>query len=175
MGLFLYFQLGWTNHYSKNQVDDLISSINKSQTLPDSFYIVYDKMHNDRHERITKRYFKSFWPEFFKIKQPKRYNWQLVAARTERFKGYRYQIAPITLAFKINRHTTPEKCFDYSMAKFYSDYSKTLNQKDNVINLNSSDKIIHFLIAMQRPFYNNSHPAAYKQKADSLRKIIFTD
>jgi hypothetical protein len=174
VGLFLYFQFGWLNHYPKQQVDTFITDVQNTQTLPDSFYIVYDKVYSDRHERITTRYLKSFWPEFFMIKQPKINNWQLITARMTEFKGYRYKIAPMTLAFKINKQVTPEKCFDYVMTKLYSDYSTKFKLNDTITNLTDTDKIIDFIVASQRPHYFRVHPTRFKQEADSLKQLIST-
>lgn len=175
VGLFLYFQFGWSNHYPKQQVETLIAEVQNTQTLPDSFYLVYDKIYSDRHERITTRYLKSFWSEFFMIKQPKKNNWQLITARMTEFKGYRYKIAPMTLAFKINTEVTPEKCFDYVMTKQYSDYSTKFKLSDTITNLTHTDKIIDFIVASQRPYYYNVHPTKYKQEADSLKQLISTN
>lgn len=175
VGLFLYFQFGWSNHYPKQQVETLIAEVQNTQTLPDSFYLVYDKIYSDRHERITTRYLKSFWSEFFMIKQPKKNNWQLITARMTEFKGYRYKIAPMTLAFKINTEVTPEKCFDYVMTKLYSDYSTKFKLSDTITNLTHTDKIIDFIVASQRPYYHKVHPTKYKQEADSLKQLISTN
>ena len=147
VGLFLYFQFGGSNHYSKQQVETLIANVQNTQVLPDSFYLVYDKIYSDRHDRITTRYLKSFWSEFFMIKQSEKNNWQLITARMIKFKGYRYKIAPMTLAFKINRQVTPEKCFDYVMTKLYSDYSTKFKLNDTITNLTETDKIIDFIVA----------------------------
>jgi hypothetical protein len=174
VGLFLYFQFGSSNHYPKQQVDNLIADIQNTKALPDSFYFVYDKIYSDRHERITTRYLKSFWPEFFMIKQKPRKNWQLITARMTEFKGYRYKIAPMTLAFNINKQVAPEKCFDYVMTKLYSDYSAKLKLNDTTTDLKEIDKIIDFIIASQRPFYYKVHPIRYKQEIDSLKLLIST-
>lgn len=172
VGLFLYFQFDWTNHYTKQQVETLIADVQNTQTLSDSFYIVYDKIYSDRHERITTRYLKCFWTEFFIIKQPKINNWQLITARMTDFKGYRYKIAPMTLAFKINKQVAPEKCFDYVMTKLYSDYSTKFKLNDTITNLTKTDKIIDFIVASQRPHYYRVHPTIYKQEVDSLKQLI---
>jgi hypothetical protein len=172
VGLFLYFQFGWSNHYPKQQVETVITDVRNTQTLPDSFYLVYDKIYSDRHERITTRYLKSFWSEFFMIEQPKKNNWQLITARKTEFKGHRYKIAPMTLAFKINKQETPEKCFDYVMTKLYSDYSTKFKLNDTITNLTETDKIIDFIVASKRPHYYWIHPTRYKQEADSLKHLI---
>jgi hypothetical protein len=172
VGLFLYFQFGWTNHYPKKQVETFIADVQNTRALSDSFYIIYDKIYSDRRERITTRYLKSFWTEFFMIKQPKKNNWQLITARMTDFKGYRYKIAPMTLAFKINKQVTPEKCFDYVMTKLYSDFSTKFKLNDTITNLTETDKIIDFIVAGQRPHYYRVHPTIYKQEIDSLRQLI---
>jgi hypothetical protein len=174
IGLFLYFQFGWKNHYPKQQVETLIAEVQNTKTLSDSFYLVYDKVYSDRHERITTRYLKSFWSEFFMIKQPKKNNWQLITARMAEFKGYRYKIAPMTLAFKINKQVSSEKCFDYVMTKQYSDYSAMFKKNDTITNLTETDRIIDFIIASQRPHYYRVHPTRYKQEVDSLKQLIST-
>lgn len=172
VGLFLYFQFGWTNHYSKKKVETLIAEVQNTQALSDSFYIVYDKFYSDRHERITTRYLKCFWSEFFMIKQPKRNNWQLITARMTDLRGYRYKIAPMTLAFKINKQVAPEKCFDYVMTKLYSDYSAKFKLNDAITHLTETDKIIDFIVASQRPHYYRVHPTIYKREIDSFRHLI---
>jgi hypothetical protein len=174
VGLFLYFQFGWTNHYPKQQVETLVTVVQNTQTLPDNFYLVYDKIYSDRHEKITTRYLKSFWPEFFMIKQPPKKNWQLITARMTEFKGYRYKIAPMTLAFKLNKQTTPEKCFDYVMTKLYSEYSAKFKMNDTITNLTDNNRIIDFIVASQRPHYYWVHPTTYKQQTDSLKILIST-
>lgn len=90
------------------------------------------------------------------------------------FKGYRYKIAPMTLAFKINKQVTPEKCFDYVMTKLYSDYSAKFKLDDTITNLTETDKIIDFIVASQRPQYYRVHPTTYKHETDSLKIIIST-
>lgn len=173
VGLFLYFQFGWSNHYPKKQVDTLISNVQNTQALSDSFYLLYDKIYSDRHERITTRYLKSFWSDVFMIKQPNKNNWQLITAGMTEFKGYRYKIAPMTLAFKINKQITPEKCFDYVMTKLYSEYSNKFKLNDTITNLKETDKIIDFIVAGQRPSYYRVHPIRYRQETDSLKKLVF--
>ncbi len=174
VGLFLYFQFGWSNHYPKKTVFRLIDDVQETRTLSDSFYVVYDKIYSDRHERITNYYLKRFWPEFFMIEQPRRNNWQLITARMTEFKGYRYKIAPMTLAFKINEELTPEKCFDYVMTKLYSEYSAKFKINDTITNLKSSDKIVDFIVASQQPSFYRMHPKSYKQETDSLKKLFFS-
>jgi hypothetical protein len=172
VGLFLYFQFGWSNHYPKQQVDTFLADVQNTQSLPDSFYLVYDKFYSDRHERITTRYLKSFWSEFFMIKQRPKKNWQLITARMTEFKGYRYKVAPMSLAFKINKEVPPEKCFDYVMTKFYSNYSNKFMLNDTITNLTTTDKIIDFIVASERPHYYRVHPTRYKQETDSLRQLM---
>ena len=154
------------------QVETLVTDIKNSQSLSDNFYLVYDKIYSDRHEKITTRYLKSFWTELFMIKQTPKKNWQLVTARRTEFNGYRYKIAPITLAFKLNRHVSPEKCFDYVMTKMYFDYSKKFKLKDTITNLTETDKIIDFLVASQMPHFYRVHPTTYKHITDSLKTIF---
>lgn len=108
------------------------------------------------------------------IDQPKRNNWQLITARMTDFTGYRYKMAPMTLAFKINKQVTPEKCFDYVMTKLYSDYSKKFKLIDPITNLTETDKIIDFIVANQRPQYYRIHPTIYKQETDSIKHLIST-
>jgi len=173
IGLYLYFQFGWSNHYTKQQVDSFIVEIQNTRKLSDSFYLVYDRFYSDRHERISVHYLRNFWTDYFMSKQNENNNWQLMTAWMLKFKGYRYKIAPMTLAFKINKHVTPEKCFDFVMTNLYADYSATFKLSDSIINLTETDKIIEFMVASQRPHYYKVHPTVYKRETDSLKLILF--
>lgn len=174
VGLFLYYKFGWRSHYSKPQVDNIVSTIQNTPKLSDSFYIVYDKIYSDRHEKITNRYWKNFWTEFITMNGPIHNNWQYVSANMQPYKGFRYKIAPMTLAFRISNDVSPEKCFDYVMTKLYSNYSTKFKLSDTITNLTKTDKIINFIVASQRPHYYRVHPTMYKQEADSLKQLLFT-
>jgi len=172
VGLFLYFKLGWRNHYSKQQVDGIITTIQSAPTLPDSFYILYDKIYADRQEKITHRYWKAFWTEFITMKQPIQNNWQFVTANMNHYKGFRYKIAPMTLAFRISKDVPPEKCFDYVMIERYHDYCKEFKINDSITNLDDTEKIIKYLVASGRPSYYKRHPTQYQIEIDSLKLLI---
>jgi hypothetical protein len=172
IGLFLYYRFAWKNHYSKQQVDNLIANINSAPKLTDSFYILYDKVYKDRHENITTRYLRQFWTEFLMVKYPLQNNWQLQAAYLGNYKGHRGHVAPWTLAFRINRDASPEKCFDYIMASRYSKYCKEFKVADTITNLIDREEIIKFIIANRRPQYYRTHPTSFKTETDSVRNII---
>lgn len=172
IGLFLYYRFAWKNHYSKQQVDTLIASINSTPKLTDSFYVLYDKVYEDRHEHITKRYLKQFWTEFLMLGYPLPNNWQLNAAYQENYKGRRGHIAPWTLAFRINREASPEKCFDYIMTSRYSRYCREFKITDTITNLIGREQIIKFIVAGGRPQYYRTHPTAFKSEIDSIKKAL---
>ena len=173
VGLFLYFQFGWRNHYPKEQVDNIISTVQNTPTLSDSFYIVYDKIYSDRHEKITNRYWKNFWTEFITMNGPIHNNWQYVSAGMQPYKGFRYKIAPMTLAFRINNDVSPEKCFDYVMTDCFKRYSKEYKINTPITKLVDTDSIISFLVASRHSqFYKIFHPTKYKKETDSLKLLI---
>ncbi len=172
IGLFLYFRFTWNNHYSKRQVDTLITSINSAPSLSDSFYDLYDKIYKDRHERITTRYFKVFWSELLMRKYPQDNNWQYVAANMQPYKGYRYKVAPMTLAFRINQEASPEKCFDFIMADRYSKYCKEFKLIDTITNLKDKNQILKFIIANERAWYYRRHPTKYALEVDSIKQLL---
>ena len=172
VGLFLYFKFGWSNHYSKQQVENIILTVQNAPTLSDSFYILYDKIYSDRHEKITHRYWKSFWTEFITMKQPIQDNWQFVTANMNPYKGFRYKIAPMTLAFRINSDVPPEKCFDFVMTERFKSYCNEFKIDNSITNLVDTDSIINFLVANQRPWYYKRHRTQYKNEADSLKLLI---
>lgn len=172
IGLFLYYRFAWKNHYSKQQVDNLIVSINSTPKLTDDFYTLYDKASKDRHEHITTRYFKEFWTEFLMLQYPLQNNWQYVTANLQPYKGFRYKVAPMTLAFRINSDVTPEKCFDYIMTERYSEYCKEFKIVDTITNLNDKEQIIKFIVANQRPWYYKRHPTRFKIEIDSVRNLL---
>ena len=170
-GLFFYYRFAWKNHYSKQQVENLIEGINSAPTLSDSFYVLYDKIHNDRHEHITTRYFENFWTEFLMLNHPLKNNWQYVTANLQTYNGHRYKIAPISLAFRINRQASPEKCFDYIMTERYRQYCKEFKIADMITNLADKEQILKFIIANEQPRYYRFHPTKYKTEIDSIRKL----
>lgn len=175
IGLFIYFQFAWKIHYPQLQVDNLITQINNSPALTDSFYILYDKIYKDRHEHITTKYLKEFWTEPF-VGPDHHKNWQKEIAWTQPYKGYgatRYGIASMALAFRINRGASPEKCFDYIMAtELYPDYCKKFKIVDTTTYLQNREQIIKFLVAKDNPWKYRSHPEMYKQEIDSIKKIL---
>jgi hypothetical protein len=171
-GVFLYYRFAWKSYYSKQLVDSLIANISDTRALTDSFYILYDKAYKDRHERITTRYFKKFWTEFLMVEYPLQNNWQYVTANMQVYKGFRYTRAPMTLAFRINRDVSPEKCFDYIMTARYSKYCKEFKIVDTIMNLNDREQIIKFIIANAKPNYYRIHPTTFKAEMDSLRKVL---
>ncbi|MBO9203098.1 MULTISPECIES: hypothetical protein [Niastella] len=172
IGLFLYYRFAWKNHYSKQQVESLIASINSTPKLTDSFYFLYDKVYKDRHEHITTRYLKQFWTEFLMLKYPLQNNWQLQTAYLQPYKSFRYQVAPWTLAFCINRDVSPEKCFNYIMTERYSKYCKEFKIADTITNLIDKEKIIRFVIANERPQFYRIHPTTFKAEIDSIRNVL---
>ena len=174
-GLFLYYSFAWKSNYSKQQVGTLIAKINATPALTDSFYNLYDKTYKDRHERITTRYFKTFWPEFLMVEYPLHNNWQYVIANMQTYKGYRYKRAPMTLAFRLNRDVSPEKCFDYIMTDRYSQYCKEFKIADTITNLTDREQIIRFIVANELPQYYKFHPGRFEKEIDSMRIALALD
>lgn len=172
IGMFLYYSFAWKGHYSKQQVDNIITRINSAPRLTDSFYILYDKVYKDRDEHITTRYFKKFWTEFLLVKYPLQNNWQYVTANMQDYNGSRYKRAPMTLAFRINRDATPEKCFDYIMADRYNKYCKEFKIADTNMNILDREQIIKFIIANERPRYFRFHPTKFEAEIDSIRNVL---
>jgi hypothetical protein len=172
IGMFLYYRFAWKNHYSKQQVDSLIADINSTPVLPDSFYVLYDRVYKDRHESITSKYLKQFWTEFLMLQYPLQNNWQYVAANMQPYKGSRYKVAPMSLAFRINNDATPEKCFDYIMRSRYSEYCNKFKITDTIASLTEREQIISFIVANQRPWYYKIHPTRFKIEVDSIKKVL---
>jgi len=172
IGLFLYCYFACSSHYSKQQVNSLIANINSAPKLNEGFYTLYDKVYKDRHESITTRYLKGFWADLLMLKYPLKNNWQLQAAYLETYNGYRGHIAPMTLAFRINRDVSSERCFDYIMTDRYSKYCKDFKIADTITNLLDRDQIIKFIIANERPQYYRIHPTTFKAESDSMRSVL---
>lgn len=172
IGLFLYYRFSWKNHYSKQQVNSLIASINSASKLSDHFYALYDKVYKDRHESITTRYIRGFWTDLLMLNYPLQNNWQLQTAYLLPYKGFRGHVAPTTLAFRINRDVSPEKCFDYIMTNRYSKYCKEFKIADTITNLNDREQIIKFIVANARPNFYRIHPMIFKAEIDSVRNVL---
>ncbi len=109
------------------------------------------------------------------MNEPIHNNWQYVSANMQPYKGFRYKIAPMTLAFRINNEVSPEKCFDYVMTECFKIYSKEFKINGAINNLIGKENIINFIVAYARPFYYKIHPTQYKQETDSLKLIILKD
>ncbi|NII29489.1 hypothetical protein HB364_30700 [Pseudoflavitalea sp. X16] len=167
VGVFLYLRFGWRQFYSKQEVDGIIATISNAPAFPEEFYSLYDKAYDNRQERITTRYWTRFLTDY-----PMRDNPQWAAANRMEYKGDRYQLGPLTLAFKINATVPPEKCFDYLMAEDFKGYCKTFRLKDSIVNLKEPDKIISFIIAHENPWFYYSHASQFKREKDSLTLIL---
>jgi len=172
LGVFFYYRLAWKSHYPEQQVNTLIANIKSAPKLTDSFYFLYDKCYNNRHERITARFFKGFWDEFVFAKYPLEDNWQYVVANMQEYKGFRYNRAPMTLAFRIDQDVTPEQCFDYMLAGLYSEYCREFKISDAITNLDDKERIIRFIVASARPRYYRTHLTDFNRKVDSVRALI---
>lgn len=171
LGLFLYYRFAWKLHYFEDDVLALTASINSAPAFPESFYNYYDKVYGDRHETVTKQYLIGFWKELLLMKPSAVYNWQYQVANTLKYKGHRYKLAPVTLAFKISQYATPEKCFDYLMADRYEKYCKEFKLNDAIENLNDAEQIARFIIANERPRYYRFHPGRFRAEVDSLSNV----
>ena len=172
IGLFLYYRFACNSYYPKQQVESLVANINATPALTDSLYALYDKVYKDRHESITARYFSEFWTEFLLVQYPLQTNWQYVIANMQDYKGFRYKRAPMTLAFRINRDVSPEKCFDYVMTSRYSKYCKVFEIADTITNLDDRVQIIKFIVANSRPNFYRIHPTRFKAEIDSIRNVL---
>ena len=106
------------------------------------------------------------------LQYPLKNNWQYVTANMQPYEGSRYEVAPMTLAFRINQEVSPEKCFDYVMAERYIKYCKEFKIADTITNYTDREQILKFLVANERPWYYRRHPTKYRIEVDSLRKIL---
>ena len=175
IGSFIYLRFGWKNHYPKLPIKNLITNINSSPTLTDSFYLLYDKAYKDRHERITTRYLKEFWTDLLMIKYPLQNNWQYESTLDQPYEGHnisRYKIATMSLAFRINSEATPEKCFDYIMTDRYRKFCKEFRIVDTSSYLHDREQVIKFIVANQNPTTWRIHPEKFKHEVDSLKNAL---
>ncbi len=88
------------------------------------------------------------------------------------YKGFKYKIAPMTLAFRISIDVPPEKCFDYVMMERFKSYCKEFKMNDSITYLSDTENIIRFIVANGRPWYYRRHPTQYKNEIDSLNLYI---
>lgn len=175
IGLFIAYTYGSRMYYSKKEVKHVIAEIDRAPELPDNFYIIYDRLYNDRHEKITHRHLKTYWTEFLLDIKSRNKNWQYQAALWAPVKPTTYDHRinhEMFLAFELNKSLTPEKCFNYVMASRYEEYCKTFRIKDTITNLTEPEQIIKFIVANERAWYYRRHPGHFRRETDSLQNII---
>ncbi len=105
------------------------------------------------------------------LNYPLENNWQYIAAGLQKYKGHRYRDAPMSLAFRINKDASPERCFDYVMTARYSQYCEEFKITDTITNLRDPEQILKFIIASEQPVYYRRHPTRYNIEIDSLKKV----
>jgi hypothetical protein len=177
VALFLILNFYWPLYYSHTVVTNLTANISKSPHLDTSFYAVYDKLFDDRHESAYKKYLVEYWYEFLPGHHNYKRNWPLriareapIAEKTPSQLGYR--IAALSLAFKINSEQSSERCFDFMMTDAYSKYCREFKRNDTIVNLKEKDSIIRFLVAFDKPWFYRIHPAQYQKEVDSVKKLF---
>jgi hypothetical protein len=116
---------------------------------------------------FTTRYFENFWTEFLMLNHPLKNNWQYVTANLQTYNGHRYKIAPISLAFRINRQASPEKCFDYIMTERYRQYCKEFKIADMITTLPIKSKFLNSLLPM-----SNQDIIDFTRRNTRLRLIV---
>lgn len=144
-GIIFYRNLStkWKKLYSEADIKSIVAEIEKTPPLKPLVYSIYDNLNgNARHNSIYEVYLKN-----------------LLSFGTRRETCW-YENAAITLPtvkFALQKYTTPEKCFDFTMARDFEDLkryrSNCYNFPKSIIELSDTTEILTFLVVAERPAY----------------------
>ncbi|MBK7853550.1 MAG: hypothetical protein IPJ79_00300 [Bacteroidetes bacterium] len=138
-----YITTEWKKFYTEDEIMSFVKEIDKAPKLSDTFYGVYNKLHNnDRHKSITSIYSAAFWNEIIMDNHQYQTSWFVRAASFFPKKKGMSDYADFKLAWGLEKFTTPEKCFDFAMSvenKQMMSYDTTLN---DVTQINDTTEIL---------------------------------
>lgn len=173
IGTYWYISTDWKKYYTEDEIRVFVKEIEKVPKLSESFYGVYDKLHyNDRHKSMTAIYSAGVWNEIIMDNQKYQTPWALRAASFFPKKKSMREYSDFKLALGLEKFTTTEKCFDFSM----NIENKMLMKNDTsfkvITQIKDTTEIIEYLIKKDAPYYYKLHPDSLKLKISEVKTSL---
>ena len=177
LGSYWYITTEWKKFYTVEEIKSYVKEIDKAPKLSDTFYGVYDKLHNnDRHKSITSIYTAAVWNEIIMDNHQSQYqtSWYVRAAYFFPKKKEMRDYADFKLAWGLERFTTPEKCFDFAMSieneQLIRHQTAMIKIPVKIISqLSDTTEILEYLVISSAPTLYGRKPERLNQRITELR------
>ncbi|MBK7851622.1 MAG: hypothetical protein IPJ66_10925 [Bacteroidetes bacterium] len=177
LGSYWYITTEWKKYYTEDEIKSFVKEIDKAPKLSDTFYGVYDKLHNnDRHKSITSIYTAIVWNKVImdNNQSQNQNSWYVSAAYYFPKKRGMRDYADFKLAWGLEKFTTPEKCFDFAMS---IENEQLIRYKTAMINitvknisqLSDTTEILEYLVISSAPTFYGRNPERLNQRIAELR------
>jgi len=178
----LSYKYGWKKHFNETNIIEFAESINNSESLPDNFILVYDRIFpKKRTTKLSKTLFYSIPMQMLSGKYrenlysptfdlSRQFYYELVNSKSRKC----YHDCFVFLSFALNKYTTPEKCFDFIANNSDFLYNQIgISQASNfyfkkeIMDL-SDKEIVGLILMLQNPaLYNpRRYPERYRMRVD---------
>jgi hypothetical protein len=182
LALFLRYNFGWPKYFDNKAIIEICDSINTTNTLPNNFYEIYDKLFpRQRHTGILKTYTWGFVYELISgnndrlVSPTVIFSWDYYTNLLDNKRGTIYYIDnKIFLSFAIDKYTSPEKCFDFILNRHNFSYnqigifnaSRYYYKKD--LEKLTVEEIIGLIVMLKNSAINNPkrYPDTHKRKVE---------
>jgi len=172
-GSYWYITTEWKRYYSEEEIKSFVKEIDKAPKLSDTFYGVYDKLHNnDRHKSMTIIYLSVVWNELFMGKRQSQTSWFVKAAYFFPKKKVRMQYSNFNLAWGLEKYTTPEKCFDFAMSIENIQLTRHDTTFKDITQIKDTTEILNYIVKTSSPTIYNKNPEKLNQRIIELRKKL---
>jgi len=172
IGLFLtywWISTEWKDYYSVSEMQEIAAQINKSEKLPENFYLAYDKIYPEQRIKTLRQMSCQVVWLFITNNLDKASSYRqcncILATRfidNKRSMGY-HSFDLYIFAHGLEKYTTESKCFDYFYNKSninnysFECFSKPLTKL-------SIKENIELLIRLEKPTFYKEHPDLLAKK-----------
>ncbi len=174
IGLFcVYFWLStkWTDFYSEKEMQTMTNEIEKSNQLPDNFYLAYDKIYLDQRNRtLAKMSFQAIWYTLImnddKLTNYRQCNsiWATNFIDNKVPISYHSWTSYIT-AHGLEKYTTESKCLDFAYTKIGID-SLAVKYFTKPIDELTIKQNIELIVRLENPMLYEKRPELLEEKLD---------
>ncbi len=173
IGSYWYVTTEWKRYYTEDEIKTFVKEIDKAPKFSDTFYRIYDKLHNnERHKSITSLYFSAVWNEIILDKHQYETSWFVRSANFFPMKKGIGEYLDFKLAWGLEKYTTPEKCFDFVKSiesKQMMRYDTTFK---DITKLKDTTAILEYLVKLKAPSLYRRNPERLNQRILELRREL---
>lgn len=147
LSFYWYVTTEWKKYYTEDEIKSFVKEIDKAPKLSDTFYEVYDKLHNnERHKSITSIYTSAVWNEIIIDNHQYQISWFVRCAYFFPKRKGMGDYADFKLAWALEKFTTPEKCFDFAMSIENNRLIISDTTLKDVTHLKDTTEILEYLV-----------------------------